>query len=947
MTNKRYTYIPQRMKSVNKEDPYVTGAEDIDAGNGKSQQVKNTEVDETLTQLSNEIDAVNKQDFIPVDTLPAVATADPKKIYRVVGEDSYTDYMVNASGDGWKTLATYSFPGIDDKPIAGSDNPVRSGGVQNELALGAVYDVSAKNPTAGPNNDGKWESLSALLSDANLNTLIPTFVRKGGMSIKFVCSSDNKYIQARLMAQSFTTDVTQWQDIDGVPTAGSKNLVESGGIKEIIDESIIDVTGVVDNFYENFIQYNTSGGAVNFDKYLKTCYIKVTEGDSFDYSLFATSIFLVIAAFDSSKNILLDKSITGAGPNTAANGTYTVASGVAYIQFVTLKTQAENSSVFKNNLSYQDDTILFSGRKNINGAAVFNFGGGPVVSPVSIDDYIGASVKKIPSNVYGVTHSYISVDAAGLYEISALVDFKTVFGNSTASVTNPIKTYHPFTYNGKKYIYVSASDVTGGVAYLIIGSYTSTDIQSVYYYITCDKLNDINVQLSADRTDINNIFKKFIVENEIQPENDPTTESRNQWIAFYGIKRGEKYYMTQFPGGYSITGIKCATDFGTSYLVGDVTEFNYDSESNTYSFKVPYDNITYLRISMSAINPDVLKKDFILTTVQTITNEDLSFCVEKGNPLKGKYVAVIGDSISTGADMNPYIKIIPSDVGNEVQSWVTFFDVYSDTSLTPTNKTIGGVTLTAEMIGTLQTFTPVAEDVGKEIGVADVYQQYLNQTFGWAYVLCEKAGAKLINASWSGASMCSGQGAQNYAASYAWHDCTIGRCKTRDNDGNTIVPDVIIIYRGTNDFSHVQGGNQYSQLDSDYNLENNGYPETDIYDTDKYGFYRAYYLTIKKLRVAYPKAVIYCATLNEFKRITFDRFPTRNGQYTLPDMNNAIRDIANRMGCGIVEFDKDGITFENCGVEYQMWPSSSPTHPYPNGHAVMAKKALSDISFVI
>ena len=131
MTNKRYTYIPQRMKSVNKEDPYVTGAEDIDAGNGKSQQVKNTEVDETLTQLSNEIDAVNKQDVIPVDTLPAVATADPKKIYRVVGEDSYTDYMVNATGDGWKELATYSFPGIDDEPTVGSDNPAKSGGIAN------------------------------------------------------------------------------------------------------------------------------------------------------------------------------------------------------------------------------------------------------------------------------------------------------------------------------------------------------------------------------------------------------------------------------------------------------------------------------------------------------------------------------------------------------------------------------------------------------------------------------------------------------------------------------------------------------------------------------------------------------------------------------------------------------------------------------------------------
>ena len=107
---------------------------------------------------------------------------------------------------------------------------MKSGGVAEELALGAVYDVSAKNPAAGPNNDGKWESLSALLSDANLNTLIPTTVRKGGMSIKFVTSSDNKYVQYRLMSDSFNTTVANWQGVDDEPTTGSNNLVKSGGV---------------------------------------------------------------------------------------------------------------------------------------------------------------------------------------------------------------------------------------------------------------------------------------------------------------------------------------------------------------------------------------------------------------------------------------------------------------------------------------------------------------------------------------------------------------------------------------------------------------------------------------------------------------------------------------------------------------------------------------------
>ena len=43
-----------------------------------------------------------------------------------------------------------------------------------------IYDVSAHN------NDATFESLSALLSDENLSTLIPTTVRYGGMTIRFI-----------------------------------------------------------------------------------------------------------------------------------------------------------------------------------------------------------------------------------------------------------------------------------------------------------------------------------------------------------------------------------------------------------------------------------------------------------------------------------------------------------------------------------------------------------------------------------------------------------------------------------------------------------------------------------------------------------------------------------------------------------------------------------------
>ena len=67
-----------------------------------------------------------------------------------------------------------------------------------------IYDVSYHN------NNATFGSLSELLSSENLSTLIPTEVRCGGMTIRFVQSSDNRYVQYRLMSNEFTTDTTQW-----------------------------------------------------------------------------------------------------------------------------------------------------------------------------------------------------------------------------------------------------------------------------------------------------------------------------------------------------------------------------------------------------------------------------------------------------------------------------------------------------------------------------------------------------------------------------------------------------------------------------------------------------------------------------------------------------------------------------------------------------------------
>ena len=128
--------------------------------------------------------------------------------------------------------------GIDDVPTAGSGNLVTSGGVASHI----VYDISEAN------NGTSYADLSAALDNGNN---IPETIRKGGMSVKFVRTSDNKYVQFRFMLSGpFTvqqfTNVTNWQGVDDVPTAGSINLVKSDGVAQ----------------YMNFFTFKFSGSAI-------------------------------------------------------------------------------------------------------------------------------------------------------------------------------------------------------------------------------------------------------------------------------------------------------------------------------------------------------------------------------------------------------------------------------------------------------------------------------------------------------------------------------------------------------------------------------------------------------------------------------------------------------------------------------------------------------------
>ena len=156
----------------------------------------------------------------------------------------------------------------------------------SELSQQMIYDVTA-------NNDGiTFDSLSTLLSSENLSTLIPIAVRCGGMSIRFIQSSYNKYVQYRLMSPSWSTVVANWQGVDDEPTAGSDNLVKSGGVFQI---------------YKKFGEYSGvySNGSVIFTN------TEVSSGNIISVKLILTTVAGSIKVFGTEGNILKSFNIEG------------------------------------------------------------------------------------------------------------------------------------------------------------------------------------------------------------------------------------------------------------------------------------------------------------------------------------------------------------------------------------------------------------------------------------------------------------------------------------------------------------------------------------------------------------------------------------------------------------------------------------------------------------
>lgn len=202
----------------------------------KAQTLSNAEKSQVKTNLGlpqeiysktevNELVSTPHQNYVTVATyseLPASGSTDT--IYRV---SNYDGTQVAAG-----VYSEYAWNGSDYVFLAAKSS------------VDEVFDISEYHAGA------KYADLAAAL-DSNNGGGVPQSLQKGGMSVKFVSNSDNKYMQYRLMKNTWSTTASDWQGVDDEPIVGSDNLVKSGGVDKIITKELgnhtLDLTTITNN----------------------------------------------------------------------------------------------------------------------------------------------------------------------------------------------------------------------------------------------------------------------------------------------------------------------------------------------------------------------------------------------------------------------------------------------------------------------------------------------------------------------------------------------------------------------------------------------------------------------------------------------------------------------------------------------------------------------------
>lgn len=208
--------------------------------------VKNT-VDNANTAIHEAGEATNFANSAAINAEAATARANTAAANAEGIKTSLDNFIAQGGG------------ATDTQVIKNTEDIATLGSNISELGQQVIYDVTKNNSGA------KFASLSALLSSENLSTLIPSTVRCGGMSIRFVQSSDNKYVQCRYM---------------GTATTGTPNpFLDTANWQEENEVLFTNVNAVVGDF-STFFTLSTAIAAIPSEKRRNGMFIVYRSGES-------------------------------------------------------------------------------------------------------------------------------------------------------------------------------------------------------------------------------------------------------------------------------------------------------------------------------------------------------------------------------------------------------------------------------------------------------------------------------------------------------------------------------------------------------------------------------------------------------------------------------------------------------------------------------------------
>lgn len=190
-------------------------------------------------------------------------------------------------------------------------------------------------------------------------------------------------------------------------------------------------------------------------------------------------------------------------------------------------------------------------------------------------------------------------------------------------------------------------------------------------------------------------------------------------------------------------------------------------------------------------------------------------------------------------------------------------------------------------------------------------------------IAINELGMVVGNCSWSG-SFVSGD-------STSTSNANIGTSTKRINDlsADGINPDIVLVYMGTNDFLFGKDKGEFN-MSSDY------------VDGNISTFMNAYALLLTKIRKAYPNCKILCGTMPLQFASSPDLYINNNwtsvrtkGE-SIPEWNDAIKEIAKAFGCGVVDF-------ATCAINLHSDTLEDRCHPNIKGHKLMAERLIKDL----